>query len=196
MPKPGTGVGKSARPKPTATEVLRAAAWLQVADEARAWDWLVGRRIQQLREPRRQEARAAEERAARRGLGLGLGERPKDVSQSGVASRLGFSQSWSTKIEQGNRSLTVFEAHHIAEGLNATPDVLLQAPSDEERKGLDRVVRDIQRARAHEGITAEQLAAVRADAQNRRMRSSPRSRREEERVRASRLALERDPEPA
>jgi len=36
--------------------------------------------------------------------------------------------------------LTVFEAHHIAQGLNATPDVLLQAPSDEERKGMDRVV--------------------------------------------------------
>jgi transcriptional regulator with XRE-family HTH domain len=196
MPKPGAGVGKGARPKPTATEVHRAAAWLKVADEAKAWDWLVGRRIQQLRETRRQEARAAEERAARRGRGLVLGERPKDFSQSGVAFRLGFSQSWLAKIEQGNRSLTVFEAHHIAHGLNATPDVLLQTPSDEERKGMDRVVRDIQRARAREGITAEQLAAVRADAQNRRMRSSPRSRREEERVRASRLALDRDPEPA
>jgi ribosome-binding protein aMBF1 (putative translation factor) len=108
-----------------------------------------------------------------------LGERPKDFSQSGVASRLGFSQSWLADIEQGNRTLTVFEAHHIAQGLNATPDVLLQAPSAEERKEMDRVVRDIQRARAREGITAEQLAAVRADAQNRRMRSSPRSRREQ-----------------
>ncbi|MCE2903122.1 MAG: helix-turn-helix domain-containing protein [Gemmatimonas sp.] len=192
MPKPEAGVGSSARPKPSATEVHRAAAWLKIADEAKAWDWLVGRRIQQLRETRRQDARAAEERAARRGLGLVLGERPKDFSQSGVASLLGFSQSWLAKIEQGSRSVTVFEAHHIAKGHKANPDVLLQAPSDEERKGMDRVVRDIQRARAREGITAEQLATVRADAQNRRMRSSPRSHREQERMNAVRQALEPD----
>jgi hypothetical protein len=44
MPKPGAGVGKSMRSKPNATEVLKAAAWLKVADEAKAWDWLVGLR--------------------------------------------------------------------------------------------------------------------------------------------------------
>jgi transcriptional regulator with XRE-family HTH domain len=192
MAKPKAGVGKTARPKPTAAEVLRAAEWLKVADEAKAWDWLVGRRIQQLRETRRQEAREAEERAARRRQPLVRGERVKDFSQSGVAFLLGFSQSWLAKIEQGNRSVTVFEAHHIAKGLNADPDMLLQAPSDEEREGMDRVVRDIQRGRARGGVTAEHLAAVRADAQNRRMRSSPRSRREQERMDAVRQALNAD----
>lgn len=178
-------VDKSAWPAPTALEVRQVTAWLRVADEAKAWDWLVGRRIQQLREARRHEARAAEERAARRGVGLERGERPKDFSQFAVASRLGFSQSWLGKIEQGNRSVTVFEAHHIAAGLKANPDVLLSAPSDDERTEMDRVIRDIQRARTREGITAEQLAAV----QNRRMRSSRRTRREQERVQGVRRAL-------
>jgi transcriptional regulator with XRE-family HTH domain len=185
-------VDKGKGPAPSRTAVLQVQTYLKIADEAKAWDWLVGRRIQQAREARRQEARDAAEGAVTRGMGLNLVERPKDFAQAGVAARLGFSQSWLAKIEQGSRSLTVFEAHHIAGGLEIDPLVLLGPPSAAERTAMDAIVRDIGRARQREGVTAEHLAAVREDAQNRRLRSSPRSRREEERVQAVRSALGSD----
>ncbi|MBY0491351.1 MAG: helix-turn-helix transcriptional regulator [Gemmatimonadaceae bacterium] len=181
-------MGKGARAGPDPNEVRRVVQWLKLADEAKAWDWLVGRRIQALREARRERARAASLAFVPTGRARAP-ESPQQFSQLELARRLGFSQSWLAKIERGNRALTIFEAHHIAAGLEVDASLIVGPPTAEERNGMDAVVRDVQRARTRQGVTATQLAAEREDARNGRLRASLRSPRETQRVRAVRAAI-------
>lgn len=187
-------MGKGAPSTPSQSEINRAERWLEITDEATAWDWLIGRRIQALREARRAETRSMDF-GPRRGHSSVWGTDYRNFSQSALASRLGFSQSWLAKIEQGTRSVTVFEAHHIAEGLGADPMAILGPPTESEQAQMNVVVEGIRHVRSRKDITAAQLAAERADAQNRRRRSSLRTAREQERVDAVREVLTRPRRP-
>jgi ribosome-binding protein aMBF1 (putative translation factor) len=188
-------VGKGPKSKPSQSDIRVVEQWLKLADEAKAWDWLIGRRIQVLRELRREQSRGVSDGPKRGPESTWLFSK-LNFSQAALAARLGYSQSWLAKIEQGNRSVTVHEAHLIAQGLEVEPEAILGSPSPDERQEMDAVIQDVQRARKRKGITPEQLAAERADAQNRRRRASPRSAREQERMRAIRAALRKKDDQA
>ncbi len=181
-------MGKGARSSPSSEDIWRTQAWLEIADQAKAWNWLIGRRIQALREEKKKKG-LSKAVGPRRGVHSSWGSNPENFSQDAFARRLGFSQSWLAKIEQGHRPVTVFEAHYIAKGLDVDPEEILRPPSEQERRAMSRIIADIERARDKEHITAGHLAAESVDAKNRRRRSSPRTRREQERLEASRKAL-------
>ncbi|MBA3670399.1 MAG: helix-turn-helix transcriptional regulator [Gemmatimonadaceae bacterium] len=102
--------------------------------------------------------RSAESESARRSGRKTIGARaPGDFSQAALAPRLHRSQGWLSKIENGERTVSVFCVHLIAHSLGADPLLLLGPLTRDERTAIRAEKRILAEERAAAGITAEQL---------------------------------------
>lgn len=113
--------------------------WYNERDHLKAWDRLIGRRVAALRLQRKADS-ARTYTGPRRGLWLG---RPENFSQGTLSTRLGRTQSWCSKIERGERSLTVGDAYLLASLLDVDPSVLVGPPTAEEQTWLDSHLGDL-----------------------------------------------------
>ncbi len=146
--------------------------WLETKDYQRAWDRLVGRRIRAARE------QAKEEEQVERKSGAPSSRTPRPIwmpsptvsSQEAVAGYVARTQSWLSKLERGERSISVGDAHLFANhfGVNALEIVGPANPEEQVRFELD--IEDIRRAREKAGLTDEAVSDLRGKAANRHRR--------------------------
>ncbi len=175
-------------PRVNALDLHQTKIWLEISDKEQAWNRVIGARIRRLRESKVLAARG-KDLGPRRGPYSGWKNSAANFSQTAFAERLGFTQSWLAKIERGNRAITVFEAHYIAEGLGVDPAEILGPLSPEESDLMNERMAELQRERRRKKITVEQLAVDRANTLNRRRRSTPRTPQEDARVAAGRRVV-------
>lgn len=155
--------------------------WLETKDHQRAWDRLVGRRIRGVREEIQQKEQGerkakANERLSPEPIWL----RTSTVSsQQAVARCVARTQSWLSKLERGERSISVGDAYLFAKHFDVDPLRIVGPPSPAERERLDRDAADIRRAREKAGVIAEKVVERQAKARNHRRRATKLNRSEE-----------------
>ncbi|MES2359501.1 MAG: helix-turn-helix transcriptional regulator [Gemmatimonadota bacterium] len=74
-----------------------------------------------------------------------MGWHAENFSQESLSTRLGRTQSWCSKIERGERSLTVGDAYLLAALLDVGAHALVGPPNEEEQAQLDRDLEDLSR---------------------------------------------------
>lgn len=115
--------------------------WYHERDHLKAWDRLMVRRVAAIRLERKAESRQNYD-GPRRGERVG---RPENFSQATLSERIGRTQSWRSKIERGERSLTVGDAYLLARLLDVDPVVLVGPPDPAEQAQLEKDLEDLGR---------------------------------------------------
>lgn len=149
--------------------------WLETKDHQHAWNRLVGHRVRAVREQiQREERRQRDAEAPGRG-----GREPRWMrsvtksSQQAIAASIARTQSWLSKLERGERSISVGDAYLFAEYFGVDPLRFVGPPTAEERKRFDLDLQDIRRAREKAGLTPETVSRLKGKARNGRRRASP-----------------------
>lgn len=143
-------------PTVPSAELVDFQQWLEQSDEENAWDRILGRRLKGAREARMRGASATTPSRRRSGTS---GSRAVEgaFTQESLAPRLHRTQGWLSKIENGERTVSVYCVYLIAEALGADPLELLQPLTKAERTSIAAEKRALMAERAAAGITAEQL---------------------------------------
>jgi len=142
---------------------------------------MIGQRIKAER-----ERLALAERAAfagpRRGPNAQEWSKVERFSQAAVAAQLNRTQSWLSKLEKGERAIAVYDIYQLAEVLAVPATVLLARPSDAEAALIEGEVEDVARRREKAQITPAAVARLKEESLSGRLRSTPRSPREQQRL--------------
>ena len=155
---------------PDSSRNEKARAWLETKDHQRAWDRLVGKRVQTLRLQNGNKIPADKGENSRRRQPRWIPQRT-DFSQEAVGARIIRSQSWFSKIERGERSISIGDAYLLAGYLGVDPVCIVGPPTPQEQEKFDIDIASIRKDRKKQGVTAETVARRQGKAKNGRRRA-------------------------
>lgn len=154
-----------------------ARAWLETKDRQHAWIRLVGRRIRAIRD----ETRANEKSPP--GADPRWLRTKSEASQQAIAASVARTQSWLSKLERGERSISVGDAYLFARHFDVDPLSIVGPPTEAEQQHLDLDVADIRKAREKAGVIAQKVVERQLKSRTNRRRASTLNAAEEKRKR-------------
>lgn len=100
----------------------------------------------------------------------GYGRRQRRAKR--LARCVARTQSWLSKLERGERSITVGDAYLFAAHFNVNPLCIVGPPTQDEQQRLDLDVADIRRAREKAGVIAQKVVERQSESRTNRRRAS------------------------